>query len=208
MSPINFYVPYLFNPGILAAKMPESLLSKVKEIVTNPDAKKITIDQYGRTARQTLVGSIKQEFFTPNIQELNKFINEMYTEWKSVYKTSGLPYKIETMWTNYMKKGEFNPNHIHPNTLAVFVIWVTIPYNIEDELEYDGYESETEPSRNSAFEFTYTTYSGEIRTSTIYVNKEMEGTVCMFPGTLRHCVYPFYTSDEERISISGNIVAM
>jgi len=27
----------------------------------------------------------------------------------------------------------------------------------------------------------------------------------MFPSLLAHCVYPFYTSDDYRISISGNI---
>jgi len=40
----------------------------------------------------------------------------------------------------------------------------------------------------------------------IFTDKTMEGTVSMFPGTLTHCVYPFFTSDDERISIAGNIM--
>ena len=32
-----------------------------------------------------------------------------------------------------------------------------------------------------------------------------EGTMLFFPAMLKHQVYPFYNSDEDRISISGNI---
>ena len=33
-----------------------------------------------------------------------------------------------------------------------------------------------------------------------------EGRLLFFPGKLKHCVYPFYDCDEERISVSGNIL--
>jgi hypothetical protein len=39
----------------------------------------------------------------------------------------------------------------------------------------------------------------------MYVDKEWEGKIALFPAKLNHLVYPFYTSDEPRISISGNI---
>jgi len=29
----------------------------------------------------------------------------------------------------------------------------------------------------------------------------------IFPARMTHCVYPFYTSQDYRISISGNVVA-
>ena len=37
------------------------------------------------------------------------------------------------------------------------------------------------------------------------VDNEYEGKIMMFPSSLVHCVYPFYTSDDYRISLSGNI---
>ena len=37
------------------------------------------------------------------------------------------------------------------------------------------------------------------------LDPSMEGYMVMFPSETQHCVYPFYTSDEERISISGNL---
>jgi len=40
----------------------------------------------------------------------------------------------------------------------------------------------------------------------VEVDKSWEGTIIMFPAFLHHMVHPFYTSDEYRISISGNLV--
>jgi inosine/xanthosine triphosphate pyrophosphatase family protein len=36
-------------------------------------------------------------------------------------------------------------------------------------------------------------------------DKTFEGKIAFFPSKLSHCVYPFYSSDDVRISISGNI---
>ena len=46
---------------------------------------------------------------------------------------------------------------------------------------------------------------GEIRTTTYYLSPEMEGHMLVFPAGLTHQVFPFYTSDEQRVSISGNV---
>ena len=39
----------------------------------------------------------------------------------------------------------------------------------------------------------------------IPVDKSFEGKMIMFPASQYHAVYPFYTSDEERITVSGNL---
>ena len=39
------------------------------------------------------------------------------------------------------------------------------------------------------------------------LDKKAEGVFCLFPATYKHMVYPFYTSDDARISISGNFGA-
>ena len=38
------------------------------------------------------------------------------------------------------------------------------------------------------------------------LDKKFEGTMLFFPSWLQHQVYPFYTSDEKRVSLSGNII--
>jgi hypothetical protein len=152
-----------------------------------------------------LVGSIDDEFATPYVPEFIQYISEMYEEWRTTYCTEVAEYSIGPVWTNYMKKGEFNPNHSHPGALAVFVVWMQIPYDIEEEMNYSSYNNPNYSSKNSCFDFTYATLDGTIRNEAIFVDKNHEGTIMMFPSTLIHCVYPFRTSDGERISIAGNI---
>ena len=37
------------------------------------------------------------------------------------------------------------------------------------------------------------------------LSPKYEGFMLFFPAKLRHCVYPFYETDEPRISIAGNL---
>jgi len=195
----TFSIPYLFNPGLLTGRLPNHLLKKVKKAVNDPSARK------QKSMTKDLVASIKNEYVTPEIPELVEYIDSMYQAWMETYKTQNIPYEISTIWTNYMQKGEFNPNHNHPNALAVFVIWVTIPYDVQKELEYNGWDNKQYPPKNASFEFTYNMLAGGIMNAPVFVDKSMEGTVTMFPSSMIHCVYPFRTSDGERISIAGNI---
>jgi hypothetical protein len=195
----KFNVPYIFNPGVLVGRLPDKLFKKVQKAILDPRARTTP------SLKHDLVGSISNEFITPDIPELVSFVGSMYEEWQKIYETDPAPYKIEPIWTNYMKAGEFNPNHSHPGALAVFVLWMQIPYDIEEEMAVGGYENPKYPAKNSCFEFTYSKLDGTIINKPIYVDKSYEGMIIMFPSTLMHCVYPFRTSDGERISIAGNI---
>ena len=55
------------------------------------------------------------------------------------------------------------------------------------------------------FEFEYTDSLGEVQNLSYRLSSEYEGAMLFFPAKLRHCVYPFYETDEARISISGNL---
>ena len=194
----KFHVPYMYNPGVLAGKLPDKLFKKVKKAVLDPKARSASV-------RHLLVGAIKNEFSTPEIPELRQYVSEMYEEWCETFQTEKSKYVINPVWTNYMKAGEFNPNHTHPTAIAAFVIWVQIPYDIQEEIKGDEYNNAKHPNRASCFEFTYSLLDGRIHHNPIYIDKNYEGTIAMFPGTMIHCVYPFRTSDGERITIAGNI---
>jgi len=47
---------------------------------------------------------------------------------------------------------------------------------------------------------------GNIRSHDLPVDKSYEKKLLLFPATMRHSVYPFYTSDDYRISVSGNFL--
>ena len=48
--------------------------------------------------------------------------------------------------------------------------------------------------------------SDVVQTRNIKLCPEDEGRMLFFPASLQHQVYPFYECEEERITISGNIV--
>lgn len=74
-------------------------------------------------------------------------------------------------------------------------------------------EKEVSPGRNikgpgnkaGDFEFTYTNILGQLCSAVLPTDKAFEGKICLFPSKLHHQVFPFYSSDEYRISISGNV---
>jgi len=113
------------------------------------------------------------------------------------------PYMLEGLWVNFQKKHEFNPVHTHSGVYS-FVLWLKVPYKMEDETARIA-------SRNSRisipahFQFSYIDSLGSIRQDLIPVDETYENTLVIFPAKLNHQVYPFYTSDEYRISVSGNI---
>ena len=89
-------------------------------------------------------------------------------------------------WINYQKQGEFLPNHIH-NGIFSYVSFIKIPAECK-------------------FEFTFTNIIGNLDFHEIKLTSKDEGKLVFFPAKLPHAAYPFNGSDEERISIAGNIL--
>ena len=76
-----------------------------------------------------------------------------------------------------------------------------------EDIEYDILTNLTFHSKAASdFQFTYTDILGNTIEYPIFMSPEMEGTLMLFPSTLHHQVYPFYNTEEPRISISGNLL--
>ena len=116
-----------------------------------------------------------------------------------------VPFILKNIWVNYQYQTEFNPYHDHGGVYS-FAIWMKIPYD-SDQLALLPQFKEIEPSQRKAgkFEFEYLDTLGEIKVLSYDLSQLYEGRMVFFPSKLRHCVYPFYGTDEPRISISGNI---
>ena len=148
--------------------------------------------------RKKLAGHLSEEYTI----DKNKFFNlvEPYLNcylksaenWYN--KSIGSKIEITSSWVNFMKKGEFNPPHIHEGDLSC-VIYLQIPkkLNIEEHIA-----SSPKPGSIS---FSY----GEERN--LNINKvaffPKECDFFIFPANLNHMVFPF-KSEGERISVSAN----
>jgi hypothetical protein len=174
--------------------------------------------------KKELAGHISQSYKLDDpqnlvIQNLYKIVNDpgnnpkmfefIQSEVTRIYDKTGLygmliPH-LESIWVNFQKKGEFQPIHNHGGIFS-FVIWMDIPYHCKDEAKLPSAKTSCKdpPGGN----FTFVTANGINRgmnNHIIQMTPEMNGYCCFFPSDLTHQVYPFYTSDKDRITISGNI---
>ena len=114
------------------------------------------------------------------------------------------PYCMDKWWVNYQKKHEFNPIHNHSGVYS-FVIWMKIPYDSKKQNLKDIARGSNNPQIGN-FQFVYVDILGRSDSHAYRLSPEYEGTMLFFPAELDHMVYPFYDCDEDRISISGNIM--
>ena len=176
------------------------------------------IDDKGKDIKHTLVGQISSSyeiedkdnwFFSNVLSKLgmtyeNKISNLGIRIPLNRKKSHTFPFYLSSMWVNYQKQCEFNPVHNHIGVYS-FVIWMKIPTEYKDQSELPIAKNTNDKSVISNFCFNYQNILGGMEQSVYEMSKEVEGTILFFPSELHHTVYPFYNSEEERISISGNI---
>ena len=191
------------NSGFLMADVPSELFENLKT-----EATKIKINfSAAEKHNDSLVGNLEHEYKLPNVDGLSavtEFLANVHDlHFKGVKNTNN--FELYGSWINFQKKHEFNPIHRHSGAFS-FVIWLQIPYLKEEE---DRQPSSVNARSKVAGSFfvLYSDFLGSLNTHHIPADKTYEGKMILFPSALWHGVNPFYTSDEYRISVSGNIGA-
>jgi hypothetical protein len=149
----------------------------------------------------SLAGHIRHEYQLPECQD--HIGNLALCLAKEYFGDLNRKYKIHTPWVNFQKKTEFNPPHQHTGDLS-YVIWVKVPYLINQE---KAIMSHVNPANNITghFNFHFLNVIGNLATYPLPVDKTWEKRMIIFPAQLSHSVSPFYTSNEYRISVAGNL---
>ena len=160
------------------------------------------IDAANFSVKNELVGHISNSFSLPDTEGI--FKRYMFNQCQDLSFIDS-HFQAMNTWVNFQKKYEFNPNHTHGGRIS-FVIWMKIPYNYEDEKKTDLTKGVNAQCRSGCFELVYCDIFGRPNTYLYPLSTDLEGKMLIFPAELWHIVYPFYTSDEQRISISGNII--
>ena len=163
-----------------------------------------------------LAGHIKQEFEYKNWPDiLEKYLvykienNTMLKKYSDNLNIldKNLPYYLDSLWCNFQKKYEFNPFHYHSGIFS-FIFFLKIPYEYDTEINYFPLCSSGNRGKentNSKLCFFGLSQYGKIKDYNLSVDKSFENKLIIFPAELHHLVYPFYTSDDYRITVSGNI---
>ncbi|CAB4125860.1 Conserved hypothetical protein CHP02466 [uncultured Caudovirales phage] len=181
------------------------------ELLANLQAEVDALDNNANRYNLNLAGNIESEYkLSTNKLQLEQYLIGLCNEYTANWSTTNsgrnlqsIDLELDTYWVNFQKKHEFNPMHTHDGIYS-FAIWLKIPFLIADELNTPSSKMANMP-RPGMFSFIYSNIFGETREAEFPVDKSYEGTIFLFPSCLPHTVYPFSTSDEYRISISGNL---
>ena len=173
------------------------------------------IDNKKSNAGDFLAGNISASYFIPDKDNwfFENILKECtleyyYKDWINYYNVhvvkNTLPpeFELNQFWVNYQKQHEFNPPHVHKECLYSFVVFMKIPTHWKEQ--HNVITSSDGVGCASDFQFIV---NGSLSPTTyeIELSSEDEARILFFPGYLMHQVFPFYGTEEDRITVSGNI---
>lgn len=203
-----------FSPGFIMFELEDYEILPIKKNI-----KRIYKNNFEntRSIKSNLAGHIDHSYVLDDCHDYtNKLFNSLsqvyFETWPGyheiVYRTiihnnKNIDLCLTDLWVNFQGKNQVNPIHSHTGVFS-FVIWVEIPYDIEEENKLSQI-SNSNYLVGANFQFFYLSSMGQIIDHNIPVDKTFEKKGCFFPSCLNHQVLPFYTSNNYRISVSGNI---
>ena len=150
-----------------------------------------------------LAGSMHKQVFFRDLTKFKIFFNKVFEIYDNGLERctgeSSVPqkYRLDALWVNFQRPGDFNPPHDHGGSLS-WVIFLDIPEALKSEnTQYKGTSAGP-----GGITFLYGDGPRESVTSHSFLPET--GDMYVFPAWLKHWVYPF-KSDCTRISVSGNV---
>ena len=207
-DPDKLVANYLPNYGVLSGLFPTPLFASIKK-----EAKEIEKNfKKAQFFGHNLAGNIKREYeLKKNHKGIEDFLINTAKEYDAAFNyiqsvkvgTADVPLVMDKAWINFQAKHEFNPLHTHSGIYS-FVGFIRVPYT-EKEITHTPGSKSNSPCAG-ALEFKYSNMLGNIAGFTFQAAQEDEGLFFFFPAKLNHSVYPFYTSNKYRVTISANLV--
>ena len=201
------------NYGYTLNKVPPQIM----DILRAEREKHATDDPISRYMNNNLAGQINKEHSLAHIKEIplakdfllraaqtyathfnlplmpNEVVNSTSDKWSI---------EIVNIWMNIQEQGEYNPIHSHAGVMS-FVIWFEIPYDLQEEKTLNNARYSSQPA-NGDFFFHPINILGELDSVPMNIGKDKEGTICVFHAKLLHSVSPFFTTNKQRVTFSGN----
>ena len=200
MTEKNFRTIYKpFGPNIGLTTIPEDLINKINNYIDEliKDEERAKKQNVGKI----LAGNVSQEFdLDKEFSSKSGWVEFLATEcghW--IKQATGKNMKNFTLigsWVVRQFQNEYNPLHYHGGHISG-VGYLKVPKNLGGTFQEDK-------KNNNNGEIHLVHGSKQFLSNAIFKIKPKVGNFYYFPNYLLHTVYPFYSENEERRSISFN----
>ena len=132
-------------------------------------------------------------------QDVIKYFMDMFRHYLNWNKIKEYDLHLNSIWVNQMKEHEYNPVHIHRGTLftglsSVMILSLPSTYGKEysnDEVPQNG---RLQILGSASGQFAKIDFQPKLKVRDFYI----------FPYDMRHCVYPFNSTNETRRTLAAN----
>ena len=132
-------------------------------------------------------------------QDVIKYFMDMFRHYLNWNKIKEYDLHLNSIWVNQMKEHEYNPVHVHRGTLftglsSVMILSLPSTYGKEysnDEVPQNG-KLQILGAANG--QFAKIDFQPKLKVRDFFI----------FPYDMRHCVYPFNSTNETRRTLAAN----
>ena len=194
-------------------RLNEECMKYLNDACSGPEHKESYSNQLaGNISRSERIKDKDNWFYETTLKGLAErlFYRDCDNYYEEYIENETLPpeFELGVLWVNYQKKHEFNPLHFHNGGMGYsFVVFMKIPTNWEEQHALP-FSANSNTPRASDFEFVWPLASDKLSKHAFPLSSEDEGRILFFPAWLEHQVFPFYGTEEDRVTISGNIVVV
>ena len=132
-------------------------------------------------------------------QDVLKYFMDMFRHYLNWNKIIEYDLRLNSIWVNEMKEHEYNPVHIHRGSLftglsSVMILNLPSTYGKEysnDEVPQNG---KLQILGSASGQFAKIDFQPQLNVRDFFI----------FPYDMRHCVYPFNSTNETRRTLAAN----
>ena len=198
----------VLGQAIIKYDTPQHLLDEINKIYDERKIRDLP------ATNKFLAGKIKDEFTlyhnemndsSKNFNNVSKksldWFQDQFQDYLGVVEKKSLTIRLSSIWVNEMYANEYNPVHIHTSKFSqiglssVMMLKFPSTYGKEYSREDNPLNGRLQFISNGGGQFAFTDLRPEVSVGDFFI----------FPYDMRHCVYPFNTTDEHRRTLAANV---
>ena len=200
---------YMILQNWIDTRLTEEEMDFLRNAISEENKESFSKELAGNISKSESLKDKDNWFYETTLKRLTErlFYRDCNNYYEDYIENEKPPPKFEmySFWVNYMKQHEFNPLHNHDGLFS-FVVFMKIPTHWEEQHALPISANSNTPLA-SDFQFVWSEKGSEnCQFMSFCLSPEDEGRILFFPASLQHMVYPFYECEEERVTISGNII--